>query len=328
MLAWFAAHKRPLLWREARTPYKVWLAEVMLQQTTVATATGYFTRFLERFPTLQSLADAPLDDVLHMWQGLGYYSRARNLHKCAKTVIAEFDGTFPQTAAQLETLPGIGPYTAAAVACIAFDEPTPVVDGNIERVISRLFAIKTPLPKSKPEIKKYAAKLTPKKQSGDYAEAMMDLGATVCTPRAPNCGKCPLSDLCKAKHLAIEETLPKKEKKKPRPEKTGTVYAFFAPDGMLYIQKRKQTGLLASLWELPHQGWEAAHMPAFSENIDLAKSEDLGQIRHAFTHFGLTLSVKKITLPEKPDRGEWVTKTQLKNYALPTLMKKVTDLLA
>ena len=328
MLAWFAAHKRPLLWREARTPYKVWLAEVMLQQTTVTTATGYFTRFLARFPTLESLAAAPLDDILHMWQGLGYYSRARNLHNCARTVVDGYGGDFPATAPELEKLPGIGPYTAAAVACIAFDEPTPVVDGNIERVISRLFAIKTPLPKSKPEIKKYAATLTPQKQSGDYAEAMMDLGATICTPRGPKCGACPLEALCKARHMGIQEILPKKEKKKPSPEKTGTVYAFFAPDGTLYIQKRGEKGLLAGLWELPHKNWEPDHMPDFSKEIDLHKTETVGQIRHVFTHFRLTLNIEKITLENKPkSSGEWVKAEQVKDYALPTLMKKITDLL-
>lgn len=321
MLAWFNDHKRSLPWRDNRTPYRVWLAEVMLQQTTVATATGYFERFVKHFPDVHALAKAPLDDVLNLWQGLGYYNRARNLHKCAKAVSKEHGGEFPKTAPELQKLPGIGPYTSAAIASIAFDDPTPVVDGNIERVISRLFAIKTPLPKSKDEIRTYAAKLTPRAHSGDYAEAMMDLGATVCTPRNPKCDCCPVQDLCKAHFLGIEAELPKKEKKKPRPEKNGVAYAVFAPDGSIFIRKRPESGLLGGLWELPHSDWEDKPLPDFLKNI---AGENVGRIRHVFTHFGLELDLQKITLNSKPntDHGHWIQKNQIEDYAFSTLMKK------
>ena len=322
MLAWFAQNKRNLLWRENRTPYRVWLAEVMLQQTTVATAAPYFENFLRHFPTTTDLANAPLDDVLNLWQGLGYYSRARNLHKCAKEVVGTYGGQFPETAEELEKLPGIGPYTGAAIACIAFDTPTPVVDGNIERVISRLFAIATPLPKSKKQIFVYAENLTPKKQSGDYAEAMMDLGATICTPKSPKCDICPLYDLCKARHLGKQDVLPKKEKKKPRAEKTGTAYALIAPDGTLLMQKRPENGLLGGLWELPHSGWEEENA------LPMPLPEDgrhLGQVRHIFTHFGLVLDVRCIHLTTKTPltKGAWVPPEHLENYAFSTLMRKV-----
>lgn len=320
MLAWFADHRRPLPWRENRTPYRVWLAEVMLQQTTVATATSYFERFVEQFPTVHDLAGAPLDHVLNLWQGLGYYNRARNLHKCAAEVSKRHGGRFPQTAEELQKLPGIGPYTSAAIASIAFDSPAPVVDGNIERVLSRLFAIKTTLPKSKEKIKTYAAKLTPQKQSGDYAEAMMDLGATICTPQNPKCLLCPVNDLCKARAEGMEAQLPKKEKKKPRPEKTGTAYAFVAPDGSVLIRKRPEKGLLAGLWELPHTGWERDNLPL----EPLQKGQKIGRIRHVFTHFGLELDVEKVQCAEKPNptEGEWVKPEDFKDYAFSTLMKK------
>ena len=321
MLAWFADNRRPLLWRENRTPYRVWLAEVMLQQTTVATATGYFERFLTRFPDVHALAQAPLDDVLNLWQGLGYYNRARNLHKCAQEVSVEYSGHFPENADALQKLPGIGPYTSAAIACIAFDQPAPVVDGNIERVISRLFALKTPLPGSKPDIKKYVAKLTPEQHSGDYAEAMMDLGATICIPKSPRCSLCPLSDICKGHQQGIQATLPRKEKKKPRPEKSGDAFAFFAPDGSVFIRKRPEKGLLAGLWELPHTGWENRPLPDFAEK---PAGKKITRIRHVFTHFGLELDLYKVTLKHKPNtnHGTWMHLNEMNDYAFSTLMKK------
>ena len=322
MLAWFEVHKRLLLWRQDRTPYRVWLAEVMLQQTTVQTATHYFELFLKKFPTLEDLAQAPLDDVLNLWQGLGYYSRARNLHKCAQIIVQDYEGQFPKTAKSLQGLPGIGPYTSAAISCIAFDAPCAVVDGNIERIISRVFAIKTPLPKSKPEILAYAEKLTPQTRSGDFAEAMMDLGATVCKPQNPKCSICPLLTLCQAQKLGLENTLPKKLKKKPRPQKNGIVYAIFAPDGSIFIRKRPEKGLLAQLWELPHVGWESQNLPMQIDGN--SQGTQVGQVRHIFTHFSLTLDVRTLHISSKanPQQGIWEQPDNLLDYAFSTLMRK------
>ena len=322
LLAWFDQNKRDLPWRNNRTPYSVWLAEIMLQQTTVATVKDYYKRFLKAFPTVADLAAAPLEDVLHLWQGLGYYSRARNLHKCAITVVQEHGGHFPNFAAGLIKLPGIGPYTSAAIASIAFDEPAPVVDGNVERVISRLFAITEPLPSSKPIIQQYAAHLTPKEHAGDYAEAMMDLGATVCTPTSPKCLLCPLSELCQARKKGIETELPKKTPKAKRPEKAGTAYCFITPDKQVLVRRRPQTGLLAQLWEVPHKGWEERPLPL---ELTVGTESANGQIIHVFTHFKLTLDVKTIQLSEKPnaEHGEWVPIDKLSTKPFPTLMKKV-----
>lgn len=322
LLAWFDVHGRTLPWRQARTPYSVWLAEIMLQQTTVATVKDYYKRFLQRFPTVADLAAAPLEDVLHLWQGLGYYSRARNLHKCAKAVVAEYGGQFPQTAAELQKLPGIGLYTSAAVAAIAFDEPATVVDGNVERVISRLFTIQTPLPDSRPEIRTTAEKLTPQQRAGDYAEAMMDLGATLCTPTNPKCAQCPLAGLCQANAQGNAADLPRKKPKAKRPEKHGTAYCILNDKHQLLLRRRGETGLLAHLWEVPHQGWEETALPA---DISSLKATNMGPITHVFTHFKLTLDVKTLHAPKNlnPQHGEWVALNQLHTKPLPTLMKKV-----
>ena len=296
----------------------------MLQQTTVATVKDYYKRFLAAFPTVADLAAAPLEDVLHLWQGLGYYSRARNLHKCAQVVVQEHEGKFPETSVVLQKLPGIGPYTSAAIAAIAFDEPATVIDGNVERVISRLFAIETPLPDSRPEIRAYAEKLTPQKingRAGDYAEALMDLGATVCTPKSPKCLLCPLQQLCEAQTKGLEAELPRKKPKAKRPEKQGVAYCILSPNNQLLLRRRPETGLLAQLWEVPHTGWEADTLP-----LDLnTKPQNNGEIVHVFTHFKLTLEVRTYQLqkPQNPTQGEWVRVEDLAQKPLPTLMKKV-----
>lgn len=322
LLTWFDNHKRDLPWRKDRTPYSVWLAEIMLQQTTVATVKGYYKKFLAHFPTVHDLANAPLEDVLHLWQGLGYYSRARNLHQCAQTVVGQHGGNFPQTAAELQKLSGIGPYTAAAVAAIAFDEATTVVDGNVERVISRLFALKIPLPDSRPHIREYATKLTPQRRAGDYAEAMMDLGATLCTPRTPQCHLCPLQHLCKAQKQGITAALPYRKPKTKRPEKQGLAYCILNHKQQILLRKRPETGLLAQLWEVPHTGWEADTLPAHIQGL---QQTEHGEITHIFTHFKLTLAVKTVYTPKALNltAGEWVNLADLHQKPLPTLMKKV-----
>src|SRR5260221_760287 len=228
LLAWYDRHRRTLPWRAAAgkraDPYRVWLSEIMLQQTTVATVGYYFRRFLERWPTVDALARAPLDDVLSAWAGLGYYARARNLHACADVVAGRHGGLFPQDDAGLLTLPGVGAYTAAAIRAIAFDQPASAVDGNVERVIARLFAIETPLPDAKAEIKARAAKLVPQERAGDYAQAMMDLGATVCVPRRPRCVICPLMAGCRARKPGLAEELPRRAPKAAKPTRRGLAF--------------------------------------------------------------------------------------------------------
>ncbi len=228
LLAWYDRHARVLPWRArkgaAADPYAVWLSEIMLQQTTVATVGPYFMRFLTRWPTVEALAAAPQEEVMKEWAGLGYYSRARNLHACAKTVSSEYGGKFPDTLEELGQLPGIGPYTAAAISAIAFGRSVTVVDGNVERVVARLFDLRTPLPAVKPEIREKAATLTPESRAGDFAQAMMDLGATVCTPRSPACNRCPINDLCDARAAGTQSLLPARAPKKAKPTRRGACF--------------------------------------------------------------------------------------------------------
>lgn len=335
MLEWYDRHHRTLPWRsepgDTPDPYHVWLSEIMLQQTTVQTVGPYFAAFLKRWPTVTDLANAELDDVLHAWQGLGYYARARNLHKCAKVVASEYDGIFPDTEEGLLKLPGIGPYTACAVAAIAFNRHASPVDGNIERVISRLFALETPLPDVKPEIKEKSAALTPSDRPGDYAQALMDLGATVCTPRNPACGICPWQADCEGRKSGIAPELPKKRKKEPKPTRVG--YAFWirrADDGRILVRRRPEKGLLGGLYEVPGSDWRAIEAPddvMLSEAPVSAKWSKLdGTVGHTFTHFHLNVSVLATTLPsneaDKLD-GSWTTIDGLSNFALPTIMKKI-----
>ena len=322
LLAHHDAHARALPWRESKDPYRIWLSEIMLQQTTVATVIPYYQNFLEAFPTVGSLATATLEDVLHLWQGLGYYSRARNLHACANKIVAEHNSCFPQTYEALLTLPGIGPYTAAAIAAIAFDEPATVVDGNVERVISRLHRIQTPLPEAKTDIKPIAASLTPTKRAGDYAEAMMDLGATLCTPKNPKCLLCPVSSFCEAYTQGDATNFPKKQPKKKRPEKSGTAWIHLNDKGEIYLEKRAPKGLLANLWQVPNTGLPA---PDNALTPDSALSfNKVGEIRHVFTHFGLTLQVMLAKTPTNFPKTSAAGYFSLTNLPpLPTVMRKV-----
>jgi A/G-specific adenine glycosylase len=304
----------------------------MLQQTTVATVGDYFRKFVARWPTVQALAAAPIDDVLSAWAGLGYYARARNLHACARTVSERHDGLFPETEEGLRALPGIGPYTAAAIRAIAFDHPASAVDGNVERVIARLFAIRTPLPDAKPEIKARAASLVPQQRAGDYAQAMMDLGATVCTPRSPRCVICPLMKNCRARKEGIAEELPARAPKAEKPTRRGLAFVLANRDGAILLRKRPARGLLGGMDEVPSSPWREGRLviaDALGEAPVPAKWKVLeGGVRHTFTHFHLELAVARATattsrLAKLAPGSAWVEIDKLDERALPTVMRKV-----
>ncbi len=336
LLAWYDVHARVLPWRARpgmlADPYAVWLSEIMLQQTTVAAVGPYFRKFLARWPSVAALAAASIDDVMREWAGLGYYSRARNLHACAVAVASEHGGEFPDTEEGLRSLPGIGPYTAAAIAAIAFGRRATVVDGNVERVVSRLFSIETPLPASKPEIRAKADTLTPDERAGDFAQAMMDLGATICTPKRPSCNRCPIASLCSAHAAGIEETLPRRLAKKERPVRRGACFVLIRADGAMLLRKRPAKGLLGGMMEVPTTPWDGAeidetallsHAPA-----KLPWRRVPGLVEHTFTHFHLQLAVFKAKASAKAARdaeGIWVSTDELGGEALPSLMRKVVD---
>ena len=331
LLAWYDRHRRDLPWRArpgaVPDPYRVWLSEIMLQQTTVATAAGYFRRFVARWPTLQALARAELDEVLHAWQGLGYYARARNLHKCARLLAGERGGRFPDDEADLRALPGIGAYTAAAIAAIAFDRPTTPVDGNVERVVARLFAVEAPLPRAKPALRQLASGLTPNRRTGDFAQAMMDLGATVCTPRSPRCGHCPLASDCAAFRAGIAGDLPIREPRAARPTRYGTAFWAIRPDGAVLLRRRPESGLLGGMMEVPSTEWAEAR-PASRALSDAPARADWqpvpGRVRHAFTHFHLELEVLYGAIEDwRRAAGVWSPVSRLGEHALPSVMKKV-----
>jgi A/G-specific adenine glycosylase len=298
----------------------------MLQQTTVATVTPYFLRFVERWPTVHELAAADLDRVLHAWQGLGYYARARNMHACAKRVSGDMAGVFPDQENNLKRLPGIGPYTAAAIAAIAFDRPATPVDGNIERVISRLRRIETPLPAAKPEITAAAQRLTPRQRAGDFAQALMDLGATVCKPRRPNCGACPWNAPCLARTAGIQETLPRKLPKVARPTRHGVVFWATRRDGSVLLRRRPERGLLGGMMEFPSTEWRERPWrirSAINAAPFVATWRELpGAVRHGFTHFHLELQIMTAETKEEVE-GVWWPLDRLADQALPTVMKKV-----
>lgn len=334
LLAWYDRHRRRLPWRaepgEEVDPYRVWLSEIMLQQTTVATVGPYFQRFTERWPTVEALAAADLDQVLSAWAGLGYYARARNLHRCAVAVASQYGGRFPDSEAGLKALPGIGDYTAAAIAAIAYDRPATILDGNVERVIARLRLVGDPLPGSKPALKRLAAEITPDIRPGDYAQAIMDLGATVCTPRSPKCLTCPWSDACAARVAGVAGDLPRKTPKKTKPTRRGTCFFLLGGDGAVLLRRRPESGLLGGMQEVPSSPWhetDAApgdldhHAPV--AGIDWAELP--GAVRHTFTHFHLELAVRSARLPSLPPvaGARWWPIERLGEAALPTVMAKV-----
>jgi len=331
LLSWYDENRRDLPWRvppgRSAEPYYVWLSEIMLQQTTVATVETYFRHFVHRWPTVKLLANAPLDDVLHAWQGLGYYARARNLHKCARLIVDRHDGRFPDTEADLRALPGIGVYTAAAIAAIAFDQPTLPVDGNIERVIARLWAIDAPLPAAKPEIRRRAAEFRPARRSGDLAQAMMDLGAMVCLPRRAHCPRCPLVRHCRMAGRDEAATLPRKAPKKPKPVRRGVAFWLTRANGAVLLRRRPERGLLGGMFEIPSTEW--IENGAFDYTVgDLpVAAADLatlpGTVRHTFTHFHLELAVVVGRSSAAIVDGNWVPPDRFGDFALPTVMKKV-----
>lgn len=332
LLEWYDRERRDLPWRMApghkSDPYKVWLSEIMLQQTTVVTVKSYYQKFLQNWPTVQDLAAADLDEVLHAWQGLGYYARARNLHKCAQVVTRDYNGRFPEQEKRLLDLPGIGPYTAAAVASIAFGAKTTPVDGNVERVMSRLFCVEEKLPKAKGELARLAQTLTPDERTGDFAQALMDLGATICSPKKAACGICPWMKGCQARLSGDPTEYPKKEPKKQKPTRRGFVYWLVRKDGHVLIRRRPEKGLLGGLMEFPSTDWvekEISRQDAQNKAPASALWSLLdGQVRHTFTHFHLELNILVGRVSGNPPvNGIWVKPENLDEYALPTLMKKV-----
>lgn len=336
LLAWYDAHARSMPWRVPPAdkqagvrpdPYRVWLSEVMLQQTTVAAVRDYFRKFTTLWPTVRDLAAAEDADVMGAWAGLGYYARARNLLKCARAVVTDHGGIFPTTREELLTLPGIGPYTASAIAAIAYDEAAVVVDGNVERVMARLHDIHTPLPRAKPELTERAAELTPQARPGDYAQAVMDLGATICTPRNPACGICPWRDPCAARVAGTAPELPKKEPKKPKPIRQGTAYVVRRNDGAWLLEVRPDKGLLGGMLAWPSTEW-SVEAPQPAPPVEADWSELDAEARHTFTHFHLGLRVLVAAVPEDTpvSRGDFVPHERFRPSDLPTLMRKVYDL--
>ena len=339
LLQWYAAERRDLPWRygprKKADPYRVWLSEIMLQQTTVKAVVPYFERFVARWPTAAALAAAPLEEVLQLWAGLGYYSRARNLKACADAVVRDFGGVFPRTEKELRELPGIGPYTAAAISAIAFGEKATPVDGNVERVVARLFAVRQPLPAAKAEIRRLAATLTPARRAGDFAQAMMDLGAEICTPKNPSCLVCPLQQDCAASARGLAEVLPVKAKKLARPSRYGIAFLVQREDGAVLLRQRPEAGLLGGMLEVPSTPWLDA-LPAKKEALRSAPVTTswlpvAGTVVHVFTHFRLELSVYRALVPvdasftlwAEQERCRWVARRDLHAQALPSLMKKV-----
>ncbi len=330
LLDWYDVHAREMPWRVAPSdrkagvlpdPYSVWLSEVMLQQTTVAAVRAYHEKFISLWPTVVELAAADDADVMAAWAGLGYYARARNLLKCARAVVTDHDGLFPQDYSTLLTLPGIGPYTAAAVSAIAFDQPSVVVDGNVERVMARLFDVHAPLPASKPTLTAHAADLTPKKRPGDYAQAVMDLGATICSPRNPACGICPLGAHCAARVAGTAAELPKKTPKKKTPTRKGIAYVVRNSDGAWLLETRPASGLLGGMLAFPTTQW--SEQPDADPPVD-ADWITLNQIaKHTFTHFHLELTVMTTTTNQAAARGFWVDDADFDANNLPTAMRKV-----
>jgi A/G-specific adenine glycosylase len=341
LLAWYDRHRRKLPWRappgQRTDPYRVWLSEIMLQQTTVKAVAPYYARFLQRWNDVRALAAAPLDDVLKAWAGLGYYARARNLHTTARAVVERHGGKFPANVAALRALPGIGDYTAAAIAAIAYDVPASPVDGNVERVIARLYAVTTPLPAAKPEIRRLAGGLTPQSRAGDFAQAMMDLGATICTPKNPACALCPWNESCAAFARGKAETLPRKTPKREGALRRGAAFVVCRADGMVLVRTRPAKGLLGAMTEVPTTQWAhdfdegkaregAPRLSSMKTQKRMAWRKVAGAVRHVFTHFPLELSVYTADVPAHtpaPAGTRWVALAALAGEALPSVMRKV-----
>ncbi|MPZ57284.1 MAG: A/G-specific adenine glycosylase [Rhizobiales bacterium] len=334
LLAWYDRHRRTLPWRaspgQRQDPYRVWLSEIMLQQTTVKAVAPYFARFLARWPTAEALAAAPLDDVLKLWAGLGYYARARNLHACARAVVERHGGSFPRSEADLRALPGIGDYTAAAIAAIAYDVAAMPVDGNVERVVARLFAVEHELPAAKPAIRRLAATLTPPARAGDFAQAVMDLGATICTPKKPLCAFCPWDDGCAARHRGDVESFPRKAPKTTGRLRRGAAFVVVRTDGAVLARTRPAKGLLGGMTEVPTTDWthDFDKMRALDDAplAGVAWRRVPGVVSHTFTHFPLELVVYVASAGLRtptPDGARWIAASDLAGEAFPNVMRKV-----
>ena len=326
LLLWFDGIKRSMPWRattQAPNPYHVWLSEIMLQQTTVKTVIPYFERFIARWPTIEDLGRASLDDVLHAWQGLGYYSRAKNLHKCAQTILQDHGGKFPDSRDALLKLPGVGPYTSAAIASIAYESPAIAVGGNVMRVISRYLCLGSIRPQLDQDTEAFLWQVIPTSRFGDFTQALMELGALVCRPKNPLCLHCPLLATCKSHQTGEMESYPKKAPKKELPRKYGHAFVLRNERGQILIRKRSGKRILSGLYEVPTTPWDLTLPEKSLEEFLLPELLRLkGEVDHTFTHFHLNLKVWEGTVPHL-NCGEWVASDQLKDYALPTLMKKV-----
>ncbi|OUS15426.1 A/G-specific adenine glycosylase [Rhodospirillales bacterium 47_12_T64] len=343
LLPWYDKHARDLPWRlspkqrlvapdlQFADPYHVWLSEIMLQQTTVVTVKSYYLKFLSLWPTVHDLAAEELDSILSAWAGLGYYARARNLHRCAKVISKDFAGVFPDNEEALLTLPGVGPYTAAAISAIAFDHPSTVVDGNVERVIARFYSLQDPLPGVKGKMKDCAAKQTPDKRSGDYAQAMMDLGATICTPRSPACVICPIQENCQGRKDGTAVLLPKKAPKKIKP--TRKTYAYIMKDekGRVLLRRRPDKGLLGGMTEVPTSDWLQGEGPVHDPLMSSLGEWDVldGVVKHTFTHFHFEITVvcggPSVAKSEAVKKlgARWYHEVDFASLALPTVMNKI-----
>ncbi len=339
---WYDHNARVLPWRlppgsDGFPPaYQVWLSEIMLQQTTVVAVQPYFRKFFARWPVVADLAAAPLDEVLANWAGLGYYARARNLHRCATVIVREYGGVFPSSEKELLRLPGIGPYTAAAIAAIAFGQRAVVVDGNVERVMSRFHAVEEPLPKARKAIWLYADEKTPQVRAGDYAQALMDLGATLCHPKKPVCLLCPVRTDCQAEKNGTVLRYPRKEKKKSRPTRQARAYIVVSR-GAIFLRRRDGESLLGGMMEVPTGPWEEARLmpdPAFEQSGPWVRLNTV--VCHSFTHFNLDISLSLRVLPDQDARAAfeekhaidsslWARPEDYDTLSLPTLMRKILD---
>lgn len=323
LLKWYDANARHLPWRAPQgikpNPYHVWLSEIMLQQTTVVTVKPYFEKFLQTWPTIHDLAVAPLDDVLANWAGLGYYARARNLHKCANVIVQDFDGVFPSDALILKSLPGIGDYTSKAIASIAFEQNEIALDGNVERVLTRLYAEQKPIRDNKKRLASLAKQIKSTERFGDYQQALMDLGATICTPTKPSCLICPWQDSCQAYQLNLAEALPTKPIKKKRPIKYTNAFITIK-DNHVFLVKRPDKGLLAGMLGIPTSDWVGEKIMPSDENLDKIQ----GTVRHVFTHFELIVTCYRVdSISGDMPSGQFYPLSNIESLALPTLMRKI-----